>query len=98
MLPPHEIVARGSAILPKTTFSVLEGVGRRLKGRDLNVSTATRRQWKIQISINDNNSGRIRIEIAAPDTNRAPAPVSDRVDTGTPSISDESKYHRPKAL
>ena len=44
MLPPHEIVARGSAILPKTTFSVLEGVGRRLKGRDLNVSTVTRRQ------------------------------------------------------
>ncbi|GFY93401.1 hypothetical protein Acr_08g0017970 [Actinidia rufa] len=35
MLPPHEIVARGSAILPKTTFSVLEGVGRTLKGRDL---------------------------------------------------------------
>ncbi|GFY88873.1 hypothetical protein Acr_06g0008130 [Actinidia rufa] len=30
MLPPHEIVARGSAILPKTTFLVLEGVGRRL--------------------------------------------------------------------
>ena len=56
MLPPHEIVARGSAILPKTTFSVLEGVGRRLKGRDLNVSTATRRQWKIQISVNDNNN------------------------------------------
>ncbi|XP_057513158.1 protein S40-7-like [Actinidia eriantha] len=35
MLPPHEIVSRGSAILPKTTFSVLEGVGRTLKGRDL---------------------------------------------------------------
>ena len=28
---------------------------------------------------------RIRIKIAAPDTNPAPAPVSDRVDTGTPS-------------
>ncbi|KAK9290425.1 hypothetical protein L1049_008595 [Liquidambar formosana] len=35
MLPPHEIVARGSAVSPKTTFSVLEGVGRTLKGRDL---------------------------------------------------------------
>lgn len=35
MLPPHEIVARGSAKSPKTTFSVLEGVGRTLKGRDL---------------------------------------------------------------
>ncbi|KAK4343204.1 hypothetical protein RND71_039020 [Anisodus tanguticus] len=33
MLPPHEIVARGGS--PKTTFSVLEGVGRTLKGRDL---------------------------------------------------------------
>lgn len=36
MLPPHEIVARalgrGS---PMTTFSVLEGAGRTLKGRDL---------------------------------------------------------------
>ncbi|KAK6942582.1 Senescence regulator S40 [Dillenia turbinata] len=36
MLPPHEIVARGrSNRSPKTTFSVLEGVGRTLKGRDL---------------------------------------------------------------
>lgn len=35
MLPPHEIVARGSARSPKTTSSVLEGVGRTLKGRDL---------------------------------------------------------------
>ncbi|KAL3532119.1 hypothetical protein ACH5RR_005640 [Cinchona calisaya] len=36
MLPPHEIVARGSAAgSPKTTLSVLEGVGRTLKGRDL---------------------------------------------------------------
>ncbi|XP_027173308.1 uncharacterized protein LOC113772992 [Coffea eugenioides] len=36
MLPPHEIAARGSAAgSPKTTFSVLEGVGRTLKGRDL---------------------------------------------------------------
>ncbi|WMV44419.1 hypothetical protein MTR67_037804 [Solanum verrucosum] len=35
MLPPHEIVARGSARSLKTTFSVLEGVGRTLKGRDL---------------------------------------------------------------
>lgn len=34
MLPPHEIVARGSRS-PKTTFSVLEGAGRTLKGRDL---------------------------------------------------------------
>ncbi|XP_010245762.1 PREDICTED: uncharacterized protein LOC104589216 [Nelumbo nucifera] len=35
MLPPHEIVARGSARSPMTTFSVLEGAGRTLKGRDL---------------------------------------------------------------
>ncbi|KAJ9695056.1 hypothetical protein PVL29_010517 [Vitis rotundifolia] len=35
MLPPHEIVARGSGRSPKTTSSVLEGVGRTLKGRDL---------------------------------------------------------------
>ncbi|CAN4117330.1 unnamed protein product [Withania somnifera] len=35
MLPPHEIVARGSTRSPKTTFSVLEGAGRTLKGRDL---------------------------------------------------------------
>ncbi|XP_042510748.1 uncharacterized protein LOC122086106 [Macadamia integrifolia] len=35
MLPPHEIVARGSARSSMTTFSVLEGVGRTLKGRDL---------------------------------------------------------------
>ncbi|KAG6672293.1 hypothetical protein I3842_16G050800 [Carya illinoinensis] len=35
MLPTHEIVARGSRVSPKTTFSVPEGVGRTLKGRDL---------------------------------------------------------------
>ncbi|KAK1275617.1 hypothetical protein QJS04_geneDACA011733 [Acorus gramineus] len=36
MLPPHEIVARGySHVSPMTTFSVLEGAGRTLKGRDL---------------------------------------------------------------
>lgn len=35
MLPPHEIVSRGSGVSPNTTFSVLEGVGRTLKGRDL---------------------------------------------------------------
>ncbi|KAG6649350.1 hypothetical protein CIPAW_07G206400 [Carya illinoinensis] len=35
MLPPHEIVAKGSGVSPKTTFSVPEGVGRTLKGRDL---------------------------------------------------------------
>ncbi|KAK3032131.1 hypothetical protein RJ639_035941 [Escallonia herrerae] len=34
MMPPHEIVARGSRS-PKTTFSMLEGAGRTLKGRDL---------------------------------------------------------------
>ncbi|XP_076887748.1 protein S40-7-like [Bidens hawaiensis] len=33
MLPPHELVARASS--PHTTFSVLEGAGRTLKGRDL---------------------------------------------------------------
>ena len=35
MLPPLEIVARGLRQSPQTTFSVLEGVGRTLKGRDL---------------------------------------------------------------
>ena len=35
ILPPHEIVGRGSGVSPSTTFSVLEGVGRTLKGRDL---------------------------------------------------------------
>ncbi|KAE9621744.1 putative senescence regulator S40 [Lupinus albus] len=35
MLPPHEIVARGYGVSPKKTCSVLEGVGRTLKGRDL---------------------------------------------------------------
>ncbi|KAL6273393.1 hypothetical protein ACE6H2_024085 [Prunus campanulata] len=35
MLPPHELVARGSGMSARTTFSVLEGVGRTLKGRDL---------------------------------------------------------------
>ncbi|OMP06178.1 Senescence regulator [Corchorus capsularis] len=35
IMPPHEIVARGSGVAPQTTFSVLEGVGRTLKGRDL---------------------------------------------------------------
>ncbi|KAL5710550.1 hypothetical protein ACHQM5_021098 [Ranunculus cassubicifolius] len=34
MLPPHEIVARGSS-QSEMTFSVLEGIGRTLKGRDL---------------------------------------------------------------
>ncbi|KAJ6406708.1 hypothetical protein OIU84_010257 [Salix udensis] len=41
MLPPHEIVARGSMQSPKTTFSVLEGVGRTLKGRDLRQGVRT---------------------------------------------------------
>lgn len=35
MLPPHEIVARNSALSPALACSVLEGVGRTLKGRDL---------------------------------------------------------------
>lgn len=35
MLPPHEIVARNSAKSPMLSCSVLEGVGRTLKGRDL---------------------------------------------------------------
>ena len=36
MLPPHEMVARARAReSPMTTFSVLEGAGRTLKGRDL---------------------------------------------------------------
>ncbi|XP_031496755.1 uncharacterized protein LOC116261940 [Nymphaea colorata] len=35
MLPPHLLVARASARSHMTTFSVFEGVGRTLKGRDL---------------------------------------------------------------
>lgn len=36
ILPPHEIVARSaSKESPMTTFSMLEGFGRTLKGRDL---------------------------------------------------------------
>ncbi|XP_020238151.2 uncharacterized protein LOC109817332 [Cajanus cajan] len=35
MLPPHEIVARNAAQSPMMAYSVLEGVGRTLKGRDL---------------------------------------------------------------
>lgn len=37
MLPPHEIVERGSAAVhsPMLACSVLEGIGRTLKGRDL---------------------------------------------------------------
>ncbi|XP_022732235.1 uncharacterized protein LOC111286498 [Durio zibethinus] len=35
MLPPHEIVARSLAKSPMLSCSVLEGVGRTLKGRDL---------------------------------------------------------------
>lgn len=35
MLLPQEIVTRGSGVLPKTTFSMLEGVRRTLKGKDL---------------------------------------------------------------
>ncbi|KAL4284109.1 hypothetical protein GQ457_16G008210 [Hibiscus cannabinus] len=35
MLPPHEIVARSLAQSPVLACSVLEGVGRTLKGRDL---------------------------------------------------------------
>ncbi|XVF46937.1 hypothetical protein PTKIN_Ptkin03bG0068500 [Pterospermum kingtungense] len=35
MLPPHEIVARSLAQSPMLACSVLEGVGRTLKGRDL---------------------------------------------------------------
>ncbi|KAM6576525.1 hypothetical protein CsatB_028362 [Cannabis sativa] len=35
MLPPHEIVARSSTQSPMLAYSVLEGVGRTLKGRDL---------------------------------------------------------------
>ncbi|XP_061376278.1 protein S40-7-like [Gastrolobium bilobum] len=35
MLPPHEIVERNSAQSPMLAYSVLEGVGRTLKGRDL---------------------------------------------------------------
>ncbi|MCD7471175.1 hypothetical protein HAX54_011490 [Datura stramonium] len=49
MLPPHEMVARGSMRSPRTTFSVLEGVGRTLKGRDLRqVRNAVWRQTGFQ--------------------------------------------------
>ncbi|XP_059296227.1 protein S40-7-like [Lycium ferocissimum] len=50
MLPPHEMVARGSMrSSPRTTFSVLEGVGRTLKGRDLRqVRNAVWRQTGFQ--------------------------------------------------
>jgi hypothetical protein len=34
-LPPHELVAREYARSQRTTFSVCEGQGRTLKGRDL---------------------------------------------------------------
>lgn len=34
-LPPHEILARDHARSHMTTFSVYEGVGRTLRGRDL---------------------------------------------------------------
>ena len=54
MLPPHEIVARGSEHSPGLSCSVLEGVGRTLKGRDLRqVRNAVWRQtgfldWRFQ--------------------------------------------------
>ncbi|RDY01087.1 hypothetical protein CR513_15630, partial [Mucuna pruriens] len=35
MVPPHEIVARNSSQSPMLAYSVLEGIGRTLKGRDL---------------------------------------------------------------
>ncbi|XP_020215047.1 nuclear transcription factor Y subunit gamma [Cajanus cajan] len=35
MMPPHEIVARNSSQSPMLACSVLEGIGRTLKGRDL---------------------------------------------------------------
>ncbi|KAK9156788.1 hypothetical protein Scep_003362 [Stephania cephalantha] len=35
MLPPHEILSRRNRLSGATTFSVLEGAGRTLKGRDL---------------------------------------------------------------
>ncbi|XP_022634296.1 uncharacterized protein LOC106755668 isoform X3 [Vigna radiata var. radiata] len=35
MVPPHEIVARNSAQSPILAYSVMEGIGRTLKGRDL---------------------------------------------------------------
>jgi len=35
MVPPHEFVARNSAQSPMLAYSVLEGIGRTLKGRDM---------------------------------------------------------------
>ncbi|KAA8518552.1 hypothetical protein F0562_016026 [Nyssa sinensis] len=61
MLPPHEIVARGSARSPKTTFSVLEGVGRTLKGRDLRqVRNAVWRRTDVEFDICENSYGQNR--------------------------------------
>ncbi|KAI9128690.1 hypothetical protein K1719_000173 [Acacia pycnantha] len=52
MLPPHEIVARGSGVSPKTTSSVLEGVGRTLKGRDLRqASGSVRKKYDMKCKI-----------------------------------------------
>jgi len=35
MVPPHEFVARNSDQSPMLAYSVLEGIGRTLKGRDM---------------------------------------------------------------
>lgn len=50
MMPPHEIVARAaSKESPMTTFSMLEGFGRTLKGKDLRmVRNAVWRQTGFQ--------------------------------------------------
>ncbi|KAF5198951.1 senescence regulator (Protein of unknown function, DUF584) [Thalictrum thalictroides] len=56
MLPPHEMVARGSS-QSDTTFSVLEGVGRTLKGRDLRqVRNAVWRQTGFVFHLNKKSS------------------------------------------
>ncbi|KAI9120413.1 hypothetical protein K1719_007446 [Acacia pycnantha] len=62
MLPPHEIVARGSGVSPKTTSSVLEGVGRTLKGRDLRQASGSVLFSRIRVAIHRINSISKRIE------------------------------------
>ncbi|XP_038693050.1 uncharacterized protein LOC119990971 [Tripterygium wilfordii] len=45
MLPPHEIVAMGSTSSPLLACSVLEGIGRTLKGRDLRQPNTDIQGW-----------------------------------------------------
>ncbi|KAH9659844.1 senescence regulator s40-related [Citrus sinensis] len=53
VLPPHEIVARANT--PVVSCSVLEGVGRTLKGRDLRQSDALQKMLQLEGQINGDN-------------------------------------------